>query len=163
MQTFSFEAEIKKHPDLNAAYVEFPYNVEKEFGRKGQVKVLATFDGLEYRGSMAKMQSECHWIGLTQEVRKKINKGPGDIIKVTIKEDTEPRVVELPADLKELLEQFPEAMAIYEKLSFTHKKEYVRWITEAKKAETRETRLHKTIELLLKGTKTPDNQKKQPL
>ena len=160
MRTFSFEAEIKKHPKLNAAFVEFPYDVEKEFGKKGQIKVLATFDGLEYRGSMVKMESDCHWIGLTQEVRKKINKEPGDIIKVTLKEDIEPRVVELPSDLKELLEQFPEAKAIYEKLSYTHKKEYVRWITEAKKAETRENRLQKTIELLLKGTRTPDNQKK---
>lgn len=160
MRTFTFEAEIKKHPDLNAAYVEFPYNVENEFGKKGQIKVLATFDGLEYRGSMVKMQADCHWIGLTQEVRKKINKEPGDIIKVTIKEDTEPRVVDVPPDLKALLEQVPEAMVIYEKLSYTHKKEYVRWITEAKKAETRENRLHKTIELLLKGTKTPDDQKK---
>lgn len=160
MRTFTFEAEIKKHPDLNAAYVEFPYSVEKEFGKKGQIKVLATFDGLEYRGSMVKMRADCHWIGLTQEVRKKINKEPGDIIKVTIIEDTEPRVVELPDGLKALLEQVPEAMAIFEKLSYTHKKEYVRWITEAKKAETRENRLHKTIELLLKGTKTPDNQKK---
>jgi hypothetical protein len=163
MRIFSFEAEIKKHPELNAAFVEFPYNVEKEFGKKGQVKVLATFDGFEYRGSMVKMKSDCHWIGLTHEVREKIDKEPGDIIKVTVREDIEPRVVELPGDLQELLKQFPEALAVYEKLSYTHRKEYVRWITEAKKVETRETRLHKTIDLLLKGTKTPDNQKKQSL
>lgn len=159
MKTYSFETEIKKHPTLNAAYIEFPYDTLKEFGKKGQVKVIATFDGMEYRGSLVKMESECHWLGLTQEVREKIKKDPGDTIKVTIKEDTEPRTVDLPDDLKDLLNQFPDALIVYEKLSYTHKKEYVRWITEAKKAETRENRLHKTIELLLKGTKTPDNQK----
>lgn len=157
MKTFQFKAQIRKHPSLNAAFVEFPYDTEKEFGKKGQVKVIATFDGLEYRGSLVKMEYSCHWIGLTREIRKKINKEPGDTIEVTIREDTEPRTVELPADLQDLLTGNPDALAAYEKLSYTHKKEYVRWITEAKKADTRRNRLQKTIDLLLKGTKISDN------
>lgn len=159
MRIYTFEAPIRKHPSLNAAFVEFPYDAEKEFGKKGQVKVIATFDGLEYRGSLVKMEYDCHWIGLTQEIRKKINKNPGDKVLVTIQADVEARTVEMPEDLRLLLEQNSEALLNYNKLSFTHKKEYVRWITEAKKAETRQNRLNKTVALLLKGTKTPDNQK----
>lgn len=156
MRIFTFEAQILRHPSLNAAFVEFPYNVEKEFGKKGQVKVIATFDNVEYRGSLVKMEYNCHWIGITQEIRKKIKKEPGDFITVSIKEDLEPRVVDLPSDLKILLEQNSIAWEVYNKLSYTHKKEYVRWVTEAKKQETRENRLQKTIELLEKGIKTPD-------
>jgi hypothetical protein len=50
MKTYEFDAEIKKQDSIDAPFVEFPYDVEKEFGVKGQVKVLATFDGCEYRG-----------------------------------------------------------------------------------------------------------------
>jgi hypothetical protein len=162
MRTFTFEALIRKHPSLNAAFIEFPYNVEKEFGKKGQVKVFATFDGIDYRGSLVKMEYNCHWIGITQEIRKKTGKNPGDLIQVTIREDDEPRSVELPDDLNEKLHENPDALSIYNKLSYSHKKEYVRWITEAKKAETRESRLQKTIAMLQKGIKTPDNQKQTP-
>lgn len=82
MKTYRFTVEIKKHPTLNAAYVEFPYDVEEEFGTKGQVKVKVTIDGFEYRGSLAKMGGESHRLGLTQKIRQKINKNPGDTVEV---------------------------------------------------------------------------------
>ncbi len=56
-----------------------------EFG-KGRVKVHATFDGAEYDGSLVKMKTPCHIIGIRQDIRKQIGKQPGDTIKVTIKE-----------------------------------------------------------------------------
>lgn len=82
---YEFEAVIKKVPDLDGAYVEFPYDVKKEFG-KGRVKVHATFDGEPYDGSVVRMQTPCHIIGIRKDIRKKIAKQPGDIITVTIKE-----------------------------------------------------------------------------
>ncbi len=45
---------IQKVPDLDSAYVEFPYDVRQEFG-KGRVKVCATFDGVPYEGSLVRM------------------------------------------------------------------------------------------------------------
>jgi hypothetical protein len=60
---------------MNAAYVEFPFSAEDMFGKKGQVKIKASFDDkVEYRGSLAKMKSDCHILGLTQEVRKQLGK-----------------------------------------------------------------------------------------
>lgn len=82
---YEFEAVIKKVPDIDGAYIEFPYDVRKVFG-KGRVKVTATFDGVEYNGSLVKMGTPCHIIGIRKDIRKKIGKQPGDIIKVTIKE-----------------------------------------------------------------------------
>lgn len=82
---YEFMAEIKKVPDIDGAYVEFPYDVKEEFG-KGRVKVHATFDGEGYDGSLVKMKTPCHIIGLRKDIRKKIGKQPGDTIKVTIKE-----------------------------------------------------------------------------
>lgn len=85
-KTYAFEAPIRKVPDLDGAYIEFPYDVRREFG-KGWVKVLATFDGHPYRGSLVRMGTDCHIIGIRKDIRKAIGKQPGDIIRVTIRED----------------------------------------------------------------------------
>lgn len=82
---YEFTAEIKKIPDIDGAYIEFPYDVREEFG-KGRVKVKATFDGVEYDGSLVKMKTPCHIIGLRKDIRSQIGKQPGDTVKVTIRE-----------------------------------------------------------------------------
>lgn len=84
-QVYTFEAEIKKVPDIDGAYIEFPYDVKAEFG-KGRVTVCATFDGIPYEGSLVRMQTACHIIGLRKDIRQKIGKQPGDMVAVTIKE-----------------------------------------------------------------------------
>lgn len=89
-------------------------------------------------------------MGVTQKIRKEINKGPGDTIHVVLKEDIEPRVVEAPEDFAEMLNKHNEAKEIFDSLSYTHKKGYVRWIEEAKREETRKKRLQKSIEMILK-------------
>lgn len=84
-KVYEFEAVIKKVPDIDGAYVDFPYDVKEEFG-KGRVKVRATFDGEEYDGSLVRMQTPGHIIGIRKDIRQKIGKQPGDKIKVTIRE-----------------------------------------------------------------------------
>ncbi len=85
---YSFKAEILKVPDIDGAYIEFPYDVRKEFGR-GRVKVDAKFDGYPYRGSLVRMGTENHIIGIRKDIRKALNKAPGDIISVEIREREE--------------------------------------------------------------------------
>ncbi len=82
---YEFEAVIKKVPDIDGAYIEFPYDVKEEF-HKGRVKVEATFDGIPYIGSLVKMKTPCHIIGIRKDIRKQLGKQAGDMIKVTIKE-----------------------------------------------------------------------------
>jgi len=84
-KTYKFEAQIIKVPDMDAAYIEIPFDVKAEFG-KGRVKVHATFDGEQYDGSVVKMGTPCHIIGIRKDIRAKIGKQPGDTIKVTLKE-----------------------------------------------------------------------------
>ncbi len=82
-KVYKFEAVIKKVPDIDGAYIEFPYDVREEFG-KGRVKVHATFDGAEYDGSLVRMKTPCHIIGIRQDIRKQIGKQAGYTIRVTI-------------------------------------------------------------------------------
>ena len=82
---YKFEEVIKKVPDINGAYIEIPFDVKEEFG-KGRVPVHATFDGEPYDGSLVRMKTPCHIIGIRKDIREKIGKQPGDTIKVTLKE-----------------------------------------------------------------------------
>lgn len=82
---YEFQAEIKKVPDINGAYVEIPFDVKEEFG-KGRVLVHATFDDEPYDGQVVKMGTPCHIIGIRKDIRAKIKKDIGDTIKVTLVE-----------------------------------------------------------------------------
>lgn len=142
-----FNAEIKKIEGKDGAYIEIPFDVEEVYGAK-RVKVKATFDGVEYRGSIVKMGLPCYIIGITKEIRKKIEKEPGDIIEVTIEKDEEDRVVEIPTDFKERIELDNNIKEFCNTLSFSMQKKYVTWITSAKKEDTRNKRIDTAIEKL---------------
>ncbi len=82
---FEFDAKIKKVPDIDGAYVEIPFDVKATFG-KGRVPVNAIFDGVPYQGSLVRMGTPCHIIGIRKDIRGQIGKQPGDMIHVTIEE-----------------------------------------------------------------------------
>lgn len=153
-QPIQFNAVIKQHGTMNAAFVEFPFSTEELFNKKGQVKIKAVFDHkVEYRGSLAKMKSAGHLLGLTQEIRKELGKTFGDEISVSLTEDKEERTVEIADDILAVFNENPEAKALFDKMSYTHRKEYIRWISEAKKTDTRESRKTKMIQMILEGKK----------
>ena len=84
-QVYTFDAVICKAPDIDGAYVEFPYDVRALFGA-GRVKVHATFDGVPYDGSLVRMGTPGHIIGIRKDIRAQIGKQPGDTVRVTIQE-----------------------------------------------------------------------------
>ena len=84
---YEYDAVLHENPE-GGAYVAFPYDLRKEFGR-GRVKVHATFDGVPYDGSMVNMGVKdahgeiCYLIGVTKAIRKQIGKTFGDEVEVT--------------------------------------------------------------------------------
>ena len=76
--------EFEAVPDINGAYIEIPFDVKETFGR-GRVKVHATFDGETYDGSLVRMKTPCHILGIRKDIREKIGKQPGDTVHVTLK------------------------------------------------------------------------------
>jgi len=134
------------------AFVEVPFDVEEAFGSK-RPKVKAMIEGVPYRGMLSRMGTERHLLIILKEIREQIGKTFGDEVNITIELDTEPRVIEVPAELKKAFKTEKEAKAFFHKLSYTHQREYVMWINEAKREETRQSRIMKTIEMLKKGKK----------
>ena len=132
------------------AFVEIPFDVEAAFGSK-RPKGRALIEGVPYRGTLVRMGSEHHMLLILKGIREQIGRTFGDEVRIIVEADTEPRAVEVPADLLKELKKNKYAKAFFDKLAYTHRREYVRWIEEAKRAETRATRVAKTIVMLKKG------------
>ena len=77
-----FDAVILQNEDMDAAYVEVPFDIKALFG-KGRLLVHTTFDGVPYDGQIVKMGTPCYIIGLRKDIRKKIGKSFGDPVHVT--------------------------------------------------------------------------------
>ncbi|GFI09036.1 MAG: DUF1905 domain-containing protein [Lachnospiraceae bacterium] len=86
-KVYEYESLIYAAGDTGGAYVIFPYDIRKEFGR-GRVKVHVTFDGEPYDGSIVNMGvknedgSICYIIGIRKDIREKIKKQPGDCVLI---------------------------------------------------------------------------------
>jgi Bacteriocin-protection, YdeI or OmpD-Associated/Domain of unknown function (DUF1905) len=112
--------------------------------------VVATVNGYTWRTTVARMKGE-FLVGLSREVRQKAGAEAGDEVEVTLELDEAPREVEVPEALAAALAADPEASASFERMAFTHRKEYARWVTEAKKEETRERRVQQAVEMIRSG------------
>jgi uncharacterized protein YdeI (YjbR/CyaY-like superfamily) len=93
-------------------------------------------------------------LGISKAIREQIGKSPGDTLEVVVWKDEEVRAVLVPAQFEGSMKK-EGLLPVFQKLSYTHRKEYCRWITEAKKEETRVKRLEKAIAMLKKGVSTP--------
>lgn len=82
---YTFDAVIQKVPDIDGAYVDIPFDVRATFGL-GRVPVHATFDGVPYEGSLVRMGTPHHILGLRKDIRATIGKQPGDTVAVTVRQ-----------------------------------------------------------------------------
>ena len=153
MSKKTFKVKIQEARGGGGAWVEIPFDVSAVFGTRGRVAVKATFDGKPYRGSLAPMGKGKHVLGILKDIRAALGKEVGDMVTVVIEPDTEPRVVKVPDDLAKALSKNKTVKAAFDKLPYSHQKEYVRYIEETKKEETRKKRIEKTIEMMVEKAK----------
>lgn len=112
--------------------------------------IVATVNGYTWRTSVARMGGES-LVGLSRAVRTGAGVDVGDQVDVSIELDTAPREVEVPDALAAALATDEEARTIFEALAFTHRKEYARWIAEAKRDETRQRRVAQALDMIRAG------------
>lgn len=131
--------------------VDVPPEAVEALGGKGRIPVTATFDGVPYRGSIVRMGGGAV-LGVQKAIMAEANVSVGDTLTVVVRNDEAPRQVEVPEDLAEAFARDDPARAAFEGLSFSHKREYVRSITDAKRPETRARRIELTIQQLIERT-----------
>jgi hypothetical protein len=138
----TFDAVIVE-ADRGGAYLAVPPEVVVALGGKGRIPVQATFDGIAYRGSVVSMGGQ-KVIGLLKTIRTQLGKQPGDRVTVTLEPDQAERSVDVPDDLRAALDEAG-LLAAFRALSYSHQREHVSSIEEAKKAETRARRIDQTL------------------
>ena len=138
---------------LGERHVVVPLDVRALWG-EARPPVRGTVNGVPFRSRLAVYGGET-MLGLTNAFRAAARIAEGDEVEVVIERDDEPREVEVPPALQAALDGDDVARAAYEKLSFTHRREYADWIAEAKQEKTRSRRAGRAIEMLREGVKTP--------
>ncbi len=133
-------------------YLVLPFDSDKEFGTKSQVRVKGTVDGHPYRSTLLPTGHGGHFLVVKSEIRKSIVKEAGETVNVTIEPDSEPRSISTPKDLLRALEGDERARSAFQKLAYSHQRAYVDWIEQAKKQETRDDRIRKALLMIAKGS-----------
>ena len=134
-----------------ATGIPVPADVVEALGAGKRPPVVATVAGYSYRTTVAPYTGE-YFIPLAAEHREAAGVVAGQEVDVRIELDTAPREVPVPDDLAAAFDE--PARATFDSLAYTHQKEWVRWVEEAKKPETRAARIDKTVEGLKAGKKT---------
>ena len=133
-----YQVRIEKHPENAALFFDVPFDPKAELG-KVRAPVEVTINGFTFRTTIASMGGRV-FIGLNRQNREGTGVEAGQSVRVLISRDDAPRVVKPPADLATALRKSKRAKAAWDALSYTHQREHVEAIEQAKKPETRDNR-----------------------
>jgi hypothetical protein len=153
--TQHFRAVLEKDENSEATSIRIPFNVLEVFGSRGRVPVRGTLNGFAFRSSIFPY-SGIHYLIVNKATREGAKAKGGDIVDVVMERDDEPREVTPPEDFAQALAANPAAQAMWDKLSYTHRKEYVDAIEEARRLETRARRIEKAMAELAAGRRPRD-------
>src|SRR5689334_20736816 len=120
----TFKTKLQLADDANATGIEVPPKVIEALGSGKRVKVKITINGYEYRSTVAPYNG-LYMLPFSQDHRKASGINPGDAIEVTLELDTEPRTVDVPADLQTALKAKKGALEKFESLAYSIRKNHV--------------------------------------
>jgi len=147
--TKSFKTKVERFPGAGTwTYATVPFDCGKEFGTKGRISVIGKINGQDIEAALMPHGTGQHFIILSKEIRDKTKIKVGDVISVSLKKDDAPKELPIPDDFQKALNKVKPASGFFASLAPSHKKEYIKWIEEAKKAETRENRIMKAVSKL---------------
>lgn len=148
MPKATFEATLKQSGRGSGGHlVEVPEGVVAKLGGAGRTPVKASFNGVHYRGSIVRMGG-VSVLGVLKAIMAQAGVRTGDKLRVVVENDIHPREVAIPDELAKALGRSRAAREFFRSLSYSHQREYLQWITEAKRPETRARRIDRSIEML---------------
>lgn len=148
----TFRTTLRKTGRMDAMGIEVPPEVVDKLGQGKRPKVTVAIKGHTYRSTVAVMGGK-FLLPLAKVHREAAGVKGGDVVDVTLELDTAPREVEVPGDLASALKKAG-LRAAFDKLAFTHRKEHVRAIEDAKAPETRMRRIEKAVAMVAAKART---------
>jgi hypothetical protein len=160
MTAFRFEGQLFRPEGVGTwTYVDIPTEASAALGMKGQMRVKGTINEHPFQSTAMPHGDGSHYLLVNRALRDATGANQGDIVQVVIEADTSERSITVPEDFIRVLDGEPEARTIFDKLSYSHKKEYVEWIESAKQTATRQKRMEKAVEMLKGGVRGPKEKK----
>src|SRR2546423_2787013 len=147
---FTFRVKLEGADDMENAALRPPFDVPTVFGTKARVPVRGTVNGYPFRSSLCNMGAG-HMMVVNKQMRDGGRCKAGDVVEVILQRDRDQRVVEVPPEIKNVIASNKIAQATWNSLSYTHQKEWVRAIGEAKREETKQSRIKKMMDILKSG------------
>jgi|SRR5208283_3430783 len=144
-----FRAKAEAAGPNNAwCFIGVPFNVAEVWGTRGRVAVKGTINGFAFRTNIQPMDGR-HLLTFNKELQAGAKAKAGDMVSIVMERDTEERIVKAPEELTKAFRKSKEAKALWDKLAYTHRKEFAQWISGGKQKETRERRAEKAVGMIL--------------
>jgi Bacteriocin-protection, YdeI or OmpD-Associated/Domain of unknown function (DUF1905) len=143
-----FKVKLERYQDTQILHVYLPFDVFEAFGTRARMAVKGEIKGFPFRSSIFPMGGGKFYMVVNREMREGAKVKAGETVEFVMEKDDEPRAIATPPDLLKALSARKSAKAAWDKLSYTHRKEYINAIEEAKKPETRARRIARAIEMI---------------
>lgn len=135
------------------AFVVLPAEVSARLPRRGRTTIEGTLDGYAFEALLEPDGQKSHWLKLDEELLRAANVQVGEDVSFAIQSVEREPEPELPDDLVRALEASPDARATWEQTTTLARVDWVHWLTSAKQAKTRESRLSTMCDMLARGKK----------
>ena len=135
-------------PNNAWCYIAVPFDVSKVWGTRGRIAVQGTINGFPYYTNIQPMDGR-HLLTFNKQLQAGAKAKAGDTVTVVMEPATEERKIEPPAELAKAFRQNKGAKVLWDKLAYTHRKEFAQWIAGAKQEETRQRRAAKAVTMML--------------
>ena len=133
--------------------MHIPFDVEKEWGSRARVSVRGVINGFAFRTSIFPDGKGGHTLMVNKAMQTEGGAVPGKSVRVELTKDDSPRPLTVPPDFKKALAKNSKAAATFEAFAPSHRRAYVDWITQAKRAETRAARIENALAMIADGKK----------
>jgi|SRR5262245_1841624 len=143
-----FKVKLVRYQDTQVLHVYLPFDVFEAFGTRSRLAVKGEIKGFPFRSSIFPMGGGKFYMVVNREMREGAKVKAGETVEFVMEKDDEPRVIATPPDLLKALSARKSAKAAWDKLSYSHRKEYINAIEEARKPETRARRIAKAVEMI---------------
>ena len=143
-----FKVKLERYQDTQVLHVYLPFDVIETFGTRARLAVKGAINGFPFRSSIFPMGGGKFYMVVNREMRDGTKVKAGDIVEFVMEKDDEPRAIVTPPDLLKALNARRSVKALWDKMSYSHRKEYIGAIEEAKKPETRARRIAKAVEMI---------------
>ena len=137
--------------DASWAFVVLPAEASAALPRRGRTSVEGTLNGQAFRATLEPDGRLSHWLKVSEELREAAGARTGDTVMLEITPVAKEPEPELPPDLRQALEDAPEALPAWEGTTTLARVDWIHWITSARQSATRAKRIADACDMLASG------------